>query len=355
MADVVFYPDADPESTSVDGRVTRTLADSIWSDLVTGDGTGSFDDGTMGVFFQSHSNTDRWTLLIRVILLFDISTLPDDAAITRVTLTVTPMVLQDTLGVSPAVNVVGSSPFSNIALQNSDYQTITSTLYATEIAYSSLAVDTEAEFTLNATALAAIQTAILGDHIIKLGLRESNYDIPNTIPAWSANKVASMFFYSADETQAAGDIAKRPRLTVIYNPIVTTQAVTEIVSTTATGNGTIVNLGGPTATQHGHCWSITSPPTIFDSKTENGVPSATGAFTSSITGLTSATIYYIRAYATNSEGTAYGEQVTFIAGTPGGSGGVSGNELAGVLAIVETRIHYVDAYGVERWLEGGIV
>lgn len=142
---------------------------------------------------------------------------------------------------------------------------------------------------------------------------------------------------------------------IIRLPSVTTQAVTNITGSTATGNGNIIDLGLPTATQHGHCWSITSPPTIVDSKTEDGVPSATGAFTSAITGLTAATIYYIRAYATNSEGTAYGEQVTFIAGTPGGSGGVSGSEVAGILAIVETRIHYVDAYGVERWLEGGIV
>ncbi len=350
MADVVFYPDADPESTSVDGRVFRTAGNSVWSGLVTGDGTGSFDDGTMGVFFQAHSNTDRWSLIIRVILLFDTSTLSDDSDITGATLTVTPRVLQNTLGVTPAVNVVDSSPVSDTALQNSDYQTMGSTLYATEIAYSSLVVDTEAEFTLNATGLAAIQK----NGITKFGLRESNYDIPNNIPTWSASKLVSMFFYSADETKTEPQIAKRPRLTVIYSPIVTTQAVTEIEGTTATGNGNIVNLGGPTVTQHGHCWKVrvdetTTPPTTSDSKTENGEPSATGAFTSSLTGLTVATPYLIRAYATNTEGTAYGEQVTFIAGAP------TAGDRAGPIRIVETRLHYVDAYGVERWLKGTVV
>ncbi len=94
---------------------------------------------------------------------------------------------------------------------------------------------------------------------------------------------------------------------------VTTQAVTDIVTTTATGNGNVTALGDPVATQHGHCWNTTGTPTTSDSKTENGVPGATGAFTSALTGLTVGTKYYVRAYATNSVGTVYGNQVEFTA------------------------------------------
>lgn len=132
----------------------------------------------------------------------------------------------------------------------------------------------------------------------------------------------------------------------LTNPSVTIQAVTDIVSTTATGNGNVTDLGDPAATQHGHCWNTTGTPTTSDDKTTNGVPSATGAFTSSLTGLTSATLYYVRAYATNSVGTSYSGEVNFTAGAPGSS------EVAGAIVVVETRLHYLDAYGQERYIEG---
>jgi len=92
---------------------------------------------------------------------------------------------------------------------------------------------------------------------------------------------------------------------------VTTQAVTGIGTTTATGNGNITSLGSPNPTQHGVCWNTTGTPTIAGSKTEEGAAAATGAFTSNITGLTPNTTYYVRAYATNTAGTSYGNEVTF--------------------------------------------
>ena len=96
-------------------------------------------------------------------------------------------------------------------------------------------------------------------------------------------------------------------------PTVTTQAVTAISGTTATGNGNITSLGNSAVTQHGHCWNTTGTPTTADSKTTNGAASATGAFTSAITGLTVGTKYYVRAYATNTAGTSYGAVVVFWA------------------------------------------
>ena len=92
---------------------------------------------------------------------------------------------------------------------------------------------------------------------------------------------------------------------------VTTQAVSAILSLTATGNGNVTALGTPSALQHGVCWNTSGTPTIYHSKTEEGAPSATGAFTISITGLSASTLYYVRAYVTNANGTAYGAEVTF--------------------------------------------
>ena len=94
-------------------------------------------------------------------------------------------------------------------------------------------------------------------------------------------------------------------------PTVTTQAVTDITTTTATGNGNITDLGVPDPTQHGVVWSTSTEPTTADSKTEKGQASATGAFTSSMTELSPNTGYYVRAYATNSAGTSYGDEVSF--------------------------------------------
>jgi len=110
----------------------------------------------------------------------------------------------------------------------------------------------------------------------------------------------------------AGKDASIPiTLTYLGPPVVTTGAVSNIGANTATGNGNITNLGASNPTQYGICWNTTGAPTITDSKTEEGATSATGAFTSSLAGLDAETTYYVRAYATNSEGTGYGSEESF--------------------------------------------
>ena len=94
-------------------------------------------------------------------------------------------------------------------------------------------------------------------------------------------------------------------------PTVTTQAVSDIGSTTATGNGNITNLGVPFPTSYGVCWNTTGSPTTSDSKVDKGSISTTGAFTAAISGLTANTTYKVRAYATNEVGTSYGTEVSF--------------------------------------------
>jgi len=96
----------------------------------------------------------------------------------------------------------------------------------------------------------------------------------------------------------------------------TTAQVTNIAQTTATSGGTITSDGGLPVTARGVCWSTSPNPTTADSKTSDG--SGVGSFTSSITGLTANTPYYLRAYATNSAGTAYGNQQTFSTQTAPG-------------------------------------
>ena len=97
--------------------------------------------------------------------------------------------------------------------------------------------------------------------------------------------------------------------TTKLTPTVTTKEATSITSTTAVAGGNVTSDGGASVTARGICWSTSQNPTISGDHTSDG--NGTGEFTSSLTDLTANTTYYIRAYATNSEGTSYGEQKTF--------------------------------------------
>jgi uncharacterized protein (TIGR02145 family) len=92
-------------------------------------------------------------------------------------------------------------------------------------------------------------------------------------------------------------------------PSLTTRELLNITNTTATGGGSITNDGGSSITAKGICWGTSPNPTTSDSKTTDGTGTTT--FTSFITGLSASVTYYVRAYATNSTGTGYGNQQSF--------------------------------------------
>ena len=85
--------------------------------------------------------------------------------------------------------------------------------------------------------------------------------------------------------------------------------MTKVSTTIATTGGNVTNDGGGAISARGVCWNITGSPTISDNTGSSGA--GTGAFSSSLTGLTPGTHYYLRAYATNSAGTAYGNELNF--------------------------------------------
>jgi hypothetical protein len=93
-------------------------------------------------------------------------------------------------------------------------------------------------------------------------------------------------------------------------PTLTTTAATVITATTASSGGNVTDDGGSDITARGVCWSTTTGPTVaLATKTSDGT--GIGTFTSAIDGLAGNTLYYVRAYATNSAGTAYGNEVSF--------------------------------------------
>ena len=97
--------------------------------------------------------------------------------------------------------------------------------------------------------------------------------------------------------------------TLIEIPSITTKTITNVNYNSAKSGGVIISDGGDSITARGVCWSKNQNPTVADSKTVDS--SGSGSFVSHIIELNSATIYYVRAYAVNSLGTAYGDEKSF--------------------------------------------
>jgi hypothetical protein len=99
-------------------------------------------------------------------------------------------------------------------------------------------------------------------------------------------------------------------------PTLATLSITAITSSSASSGGAITADGGASVTSRGVCWNTSTGPTIANSHTTDGT--GIGAFSSALSGLTANTTYFVRSYATNSAGTAYGNELSFTtsAATP---------------------------------------
>ena len=136
--------------------------------------------------------------------------------------------------------------------------------------------------------------------------RNVNFDNSNVVKANKQRKTYGLSVRCLKDGVAANAII----------PTVNTIAAGNITSISATSGGNITSDGGAVIISRGVCWNTTFDPTILDNKTTNG--NGPGSFTSNLTNLTGNKFYYIRAYATNSVGTAYGNLViiTTIGGIP---------------------------------------
>ena len=147
-------------------------------------------------------------------------------------------------------------------------------------------------------------------------------------------------------------------------PTVTTSQVTDITQTTAIGGGNVTDDGGAEVTERGLCWSTDHNPTMDGNHATNG--SGTGEYSVDMTELTVNTTYYVRAYAINSVGVSYGEEVDFItsdlpqytidvsaSSSNGGTVSGGGTYQQGQSCTVTATANY--GYTFTNWTENGSV
>lgn len=220
MATTDFYPDAHPETSSVDGYASRALVSESWSTIRSGAGVSSDDSGITLVaagVYNASILSNAWYALRRILLVFDTSSIPSDATIVSATLTVRCASKSNRNSWSDSaagLALVGSTPASNTAIAASDYGQTGSTRFATDKNYSDFTAGSDTTFTLNSSGLAAIGKGTGGR--TKLALRHVA-DLDNTNPPHAFGGTTTVILVGAENTND-------PKLTVTY----TTPATAEV-------------------------------------------------------------------------------------------------------------------------------
>ncbi|PWD98780.1 Ig-like domain-containing protein [Marinilabilia rubra] len=211
-----------------------------------------------------------------------------------------------------AVNEVGTAYGEQFDFTTSADKPEVSTLSLTDITSSSVIVNSEV-ISNNGSAITekgvvwnSVGNPTLDDNKIENGNSEGTYStkIMDLTPgakyymrAYAMNSLGVSF----------GAVLECTILPLL--PTVATKNVIGIKHNEATCGGNVTNDGGGVITSRGVCWNKSGSPTINDSKTTSG--SGLGDFTSTLSYLQSETRYYVRAWAKNSKGVAYGNQVSF--------------------------------------------
>jgi len=143
---------------------------------------------------------------------------------------------------------------------------------------------------------------------VKVGSGNVN-DFSFTISDLIAN---STYFYKAYATNAKGETSGNLLnfTTLAYQlPNISTGSISDITENSANISGNVIFDGGTNLTNSGICYSTTQNPTINNNYCLNANNS--NSFTCKISNLSPNTIYYVRAFATNNQGTSYGNEQNF--------------------------------------------
>lgn len=150
--------------------------------------------------------------------------------------------------------------------------------------------------------------------------------------------------YEITAVVSDGDLASRESITIfvaaVAIPVVETADITDITQHSAVGGGDVIDCRGSEVTARGVVWSTSENPTLDDYNTSDGY--GTGSFTSTLTDLQPERTYYVRAYAINSAGTAYGDQIHFTTEE-------SGQE-TGTVVDIDGNVYRTITIGSQSWM-----
>ena len=210
---LIVYPDANPESTSVDGITRRESVNETWSTIRSGAGTNALPSNVDGsISIGSSLTTNQFRELRREVVLFDTSALTADATISSAIMSIKANDKTDnlTLGDGFKLVVVSSTPASNTNLVAADFNIANwgSTEFSQRIARSGFTVGSFSNFTINATGLSNISKT----SITKFGIRDAGYDIDNVQPTWVIDTFSQINWDAADTAGTTSD----PKLVIEY-------------------------------------------------------------------------------------------------------------------------------------------
>jgi len=217
-----FYPDpSDPGSYSIDGFVqhrTGTSGTGVdWSVIQSGAGTESGDSGADDgyVMIEADTTSNKWRIIDRTVRLFNTSSIPDNDTVTSATYydsTQTKNIYNGGVG-GTAYNIYTSNPARDTVLEPGDFDSLGTTPLSTEINYASIS-GTEGNYNawqLNNSGLNTISKT----EITRLGVRESNFDAPNSAPTWTSAAYENVTFNNSEED----GVSKDPKLVVVHQYI----------------------------------------------------------------------------------------------------------------------------------------
>ncbi len=325
-AATAFSPNADPETTSVDGDVVNQTQHGTSFSAVHDASSSNYAfpsdvNGNGAMTYAHYNNGNPIRQIARAFFLFNTSALGTGVTVSSATLSLYAVSKSTSQGTNDSyawVNVVQSSPASNTDLVVGDFSqcgaisnpTEGSTRIGITTGISSapaISLNAYNDFPLNATGLGWV--SLTG--VTKLGLREG-HDILNidNFPisdnsAWNCGVQISYAETPNSDKDPVLNVVYAP---AIFPPTVTSPTAASITNTSATLGATITADGGASITSRGICWGTSPAPAV------NCVAEGTasmGTFTQAITGLPAGTLIYYRGYAINSAGTGYSADGTF--------------------------------------------
>ena len=206
------YPDADPETTTVDGEVEHNVSPyTTWAAIRDGAGTAAYPSvaSEAACWIAAGDTSGTWQVIARGIFLFNTSALTSGAIISATVLSLYGQSKADGNGWTPDVDIYTSNPATNTNLVPGDYATLgTVSQTGSPITYAAFSVTGYNDFTFNATGRGNVSKT----GVSKFGSRNENYDVANTPPTWVAFASNGIAIYFADQTGTAND----PKLVVTY-------------------------------------------------------------------------------------------------------------------------------------------